>query len=169
MIQQATAKEPADRFPDALTFAEAFRQSIAGRLDLATIIAQPPVPIDVANPYKGLRAFQESDALDFYGRDNLTGQLLEHLSDGHFLAVVGPSGSGKSSVVKAGVIPALRQGAIPGSEKWFVAEMTPGTHPLEELEQALWPMAVDPPPSLVEPMLRDPARHVAHHPPHPAR
>ena len=156
VIQQATAKEPSNRFPDALTFAEAFRQSIAGRLDLATIIAQPPVPIDVVNPYKGLRAFQETDALDFYGRDSLTGQLLTHLSDGHFLAVVGPSGSGKSSVVKAGVIPALRRGAIPGSEKWFVAEMTPGTHPLEELEQALWPVAVEPPPSLVEPMLRDP-------------
>ena len=40
-----------------------------------------------------------------------------------FLALVGPSGSGKSSVVKAGLIPALRQGAVPGSERWFVAEM----------------------------------------------
>ncbi len=156
VIQQATAKEPADRFPDVLAFAEAFRQSVTGRLDLATIIAQPPVPVDVTNPYKGLRAFQESDALDFYGRDNLIGQLLEHLSESRFLAVVGPSGSGKSSVVKAGVIPALRQGAIPGSEQWFMAEMTPGAHPLEELELALWPVAVDPPPSLVEPMQRDP-------------
>jgi hypothetical protein len=69
--------------------------------------------------------------------------------------VVGPSGSGKSSVVKAGLIPALRSGAIPGSQKWFVAEMVPGTRPLEELEMALWPIAVDPPPSLVEPMQRD--------------
>lgn len=64
--------------------------------------------------------------------------------------------SGKSSVVKAGIIPALRQGAIPGSENWFVAEMVPGDYPLEELELALWPIAVDPPPSLVEPMARDP-------------
>jgi len=71
------------------------------------------------------------------------------------LALVGPSGSGKSSAVKAGLVPALREGAIPGSEKWFVADMVPGSHPLEELEMALWPIAVDPPPSLVEPMRRD--------------
>jgi hypothetical protein len=69
--------------------------------------------------------------------------------------VVGPSGGGKSSLVKAGLIPALRDGALPGSEKWFVAEMAPGAHPLEELETALLPLAVDPPPSLVEPMLKD--------------
>ena len=75
--------------------------------------------------------------------------------------MVGPSGSGKSSAVKAGLIPVLREGAIPaqgniaGSDKWFVAEMVPGSHPLEELEQALWPVAVDPPPSLVEPMRRN--------------
>lgn len=103
-----------------------------------------------------MRAFQEADALDFYGRDTLINQLIKHLSGSRFLAVVGPSGSGKSSVVKAGMIPALRQGVIRGSDKWFVAEMVPGTHPLEELELALWPVAVDPPPSLVEPMQRDP-------------
>ena len=48
-----------------------------------------------------------------------------------------------------------RPRAMPGSDKWFMAEMAPGTHPLEELELALWPIAVDPPPSLVEPMQRD--------------
>ena len=54
VIQRATAKEPADRFPNALAFSEAFRQSIAGSLTLPAIIEQSPVPIDVANPYKGL-------------------------------------------------------------------------------------------------------------------
>ena len=78
-------------------------------------------------------------------------QLVSRLCDSRFLAVVGPSGSGKSSLVKAGLIPALRQEAIPGSDNWFVAEMVPGDHPLEELELALLPIAVDPPPSLVEP------------------
>ncbi len=156
VIQQATAKDPAARFPDAPSMAEAFRQASAGRLNMATILEQPIAIVDTVNPYKGLRAFQEADALDFYGRDGLTGQLIAQLRDSRFLAVVGPSGSGKSSVVKAGVIPALRQRAIEDSDKWFVAEMTPGTHPLEELELALWPIAVDPPPSLVEPMQRDP-------------
>ena len=156
VIGQATAKRPSDRFPDVLTLAEAFRQSVDGRLDIPIVIEQTPLDADIPNPYKGLRAFQEADALDFFGRDTLTSQLIEHLSSSQFLAIVGPSGSGKSSVVKAGMIPALRQGAIRGSDKWFVAEMVPGTHPLEELELALWPIAVDPPPSLVEPMQRDP-------------
>ncbi|MFN2138025.1 MAG: hypothetical protein ACK2UK_18865, partial [Candidatus Promineifilaceae bacterium] len=57
--------------------------------------------------------------------------------------------------VKAGLIPALRQGAIKGSENWFVAEMVPGVYPLEELALALLPVAVDPPPDLVEPMQKD--------------
>jgi len=156
VIQKATAKKPEDRFADVLTFAEAFRQGADGRLELPAVLEQIPIAAEIFNPYKGLRAFQEADALDFYGRDSLTTQLIEHLHASRFLAVVGPSGSGKSSVVKAGLIPALRQGAIQGSDKWFIAEMVPGTHPLEELELALWPIAVDPPPSLVEPMQRDP-------------
>ena len=72
-----------------------------------------------------------------------------------FLAVVGPSGSGKSSVVKAGLLPALRAGALPGSETWFVAEMVPGNRPYEELEKALLPVAVDPPARLQEALRRD--------------
>ncbi len=110
---------------------------------------------DLPNPYKGLRAFQESDAHDFFGRETLVEQLVARVAQSQFLAVVGPSGAGKSSVVKAGLIPALRQGAVTGSESWFVAEMVPGTHPLEELELALLPVAVDPPPSLLDPLQKD--------------
>ncbi|MGD8857022.1 MAG: protein kinase, partial [Chloroflexota bacterium] len=157
VIQRATAKNPTDRYADALEMAEAFRQAASG--GIASISIQTPdvpVPaIEVYNPYKGLRAFQEADADDFFGREALAQRLVDRLADSRFLALVGPSGSGKSSAVKAGLIPALRAGALPGSEKWFVAEMTPGSHPLEELEMALWPIAVDPPPSLVEPMQRD--------------
>src|SRR5262249_40792225 len=87
---------------------------------------------------KGLRAFQESDAADFFGREALTNHLLNRLKEGtRFLAVVGPSGSGKSSVVKAGLIAALRKEGLPGSGRYFVSECVPGTHPLEELELAL--------------------------------
>ena len=53
---------------------------------------------------------------------------------GRFIAVVGPSGSGKSSVVKAGLLPAIRRGAVPLSGSWFTIEMTPAPHPFEELE-----------------------------------
>ena len=69
--------------------------------------------------------------------------------------MVGPSGSGKSCVVRAGLIPALRRGGLPGSEHWFVIEMLPGAHPLEELEAALLRVAVNPPRSLLEQLRED--------------
>ncbi len=98
------------------------------------------------NPYKGLRAFEEADAVDFFGRETLVERLIERLADpstGRFLAVVGPSGSGKSSVVKAGLLPALHQGRLEGSERWFIAKMVPGTHPFRELATALLSVAVE--------------------------
>jgi WD40 repeat protein/DNA-binding CsgD family transcriptional regulator len=112
------------------------------------------------NPYKGLRAFQEADATDFYGREALVLRLLARLDDNgaaRFLALVGPSGSGKSSVVRAGLIPALRRGALPGAERWLTVEMYPGAHPLEELEAGLLRAAVNPPDSLLG-QLRDDER-----------
>ncbi|MBK8905761.1 MAG: protein kinase [Anaerolineaceae bacterium] len=154
VIQQATAKQPKERFPTVLALAEAFAAALHGRFAVATMLPAPG-DANLTNPYKGLRAYQEADSADFFGREALTAQLVNRLANDRFLAVVGPSGSGKSSVVKAGLIPALRQGALPDSEKWYVAQMTPGTHPLEELELALWPIAVNPPPSLVEPMQKD--------------
>ncbi len=76
---------------------------------------------------------------------------LEETRDGsRFLAVVGPSGSGKSSVVRAGVLPAVRAGAMAGSEGWYVAEMFPGRHPMEELEAALLRVAARPVPHLLD-------------------
>jgi serine/threonine protein kinase len=154
VIQRATAKPPADRYTDAVEMAEAFRKAIRGidMIQPAVVPAGVPAGVEIVNPYKGLRPFQETDADVFFGREALVEQLVHRVTpskngrkrENRFLAVVGPSGSGKSSVVKAGLIPALREGAVPGSEKWFVAEMVPGTHPLEELELALWPVAVDP-------------------------
>jgi WD40 repeat protein/energy-coupling factor transporter ATP-binding protein EcfA2 len=94
------------------------------------------------NPYKGLRAFREADRADFFGREALIAELVAALRDGttppRFLCVVGPSGSGKSSVLMAGLLPALRGGAIPGSQRWlYVDPFVPGTHPLENLAAAL--------------------------------
>lgn len=111
------------------------------------------------NPYKGLRAFQTADARDFFGREKLVQRLVQHLA-GHdttsrFLAVVGPSGSGKSSVVKAGLIPALWRGALPGSERWFVVEIIPGAHPMDELEIGLTRVAANQTDHLREHLERD--------------
>ena len=130
----------------------AFRRALGAR---AAALA-PAVPgTIVANPYKGLRAFEEGDAADFFGRDELIEELLKRLGQTRFLAVVGPSGSGKSSVVRAGLIPALRRGAIAGSEGWRIADMFPGARPLDGLEAALLRAAPDPPASLMEQLERD--------------
>ena len=86
------------------------------------------------NPYKGLRAFGEDDAADFYGRDALAERLIEVIGSGQRLvALVGPSGSGKSSAVAAGLLPRLRAGAIDGSDGWAVAAITPGPDPATDV------------------------------------
>jgi serine/threonine protein kinase/WD40 repeat protein len=125
--------------------------------DIATKITRSlPDPV---NPYKGLRAFQAADARDFFGREKLIEKLLKHLSQNgntpRFLAVVGPSGSGKSSVVRAGLVPALWRGDINGSDRWFIVEMVPGAYPLDELEIALTRIAADQGTNLHENLTRD--------------
>lgn len=116
------------------------------------------------NPYKGLHAFQETDAPDFFGREALTARLVQRVAAqeelARFLAIVGPSGSGKSSVVRAGLIPALRRQHLPGGISPVVVDMVPGNHPLEEIEAALLRVAVNPPSSLME-QLRDGERGLA--------
>jgi serine/threonine protein kinase/WD40 repeat protein len=111
------------------------------------------------NPYKGLRAFTAADHKDFFGREKLVEKLLRRMAEtgeySRFLAVVGPSGGGKSSVVKAGLIPAIWRGDLPGSEKWFVAEMLPGAQPLDELEIALIKIANQHAGSIREQLERD--------------
>jgi hypothetical protein len=113
--------------------------------------APDPVPPQFTprNPYKGLRAFTTADSSDFFGRDTLIGDLLDALDasrapgqdgsgDGRLLSVVGPSGSGKSSVVMAGLLPRLKAGALPGSEHWvYLDPMTPGIRPVEALASVL--------------------------------
>ena len=73
------------------------------------------------NPYKGLHAFETADQRDFFGRERLIEKLIKRLDEtgemARFLAIIGPSGSGKSSIAKAGLIPALWQGKLSGSEK----------------------------------------------------
>jgi WD40 repeat protein/serine/threonine protein kinase len=153
VIARASAEEATDRFPDVLEAAAAFREALDGTRSVREPLAQS------RNPYKGLRAFLEADTGDFFGREVVTERLVQRLAESgagsRFLAVVGPSGSGKSSIVRAGLVPALRRGALPGSDRWFVVDVLPGSHPLRELESALLGVAVEPPPSLVEHLERD--------------
>lgn len=151
-IARATAKDPAARFDDVLELCAAFRAAVEGTA------ARVAIPGEIRNPYKGLRAFLEADSADFFGRELLTRRLLERLAERgapRFLCVVGPSGSGKSSVVRAGLVPAIRRGVIPGSERWYVVDLVPGGQPLRELERVLLGVGVDPPPSLLEELEAD--------------
>ncbi len=84
-------------------------------------------------PYRGLAAFQPDDADRFFGRDDLVAELVERVERDRVLFVIGPSGSGKSSAVRAGLIPAVVKGEIPGSERWGVALFSPSADPAKEL------------------------------------
>ncbi len=137
VIARATVADPAERFADVDVMLDELRAAMAGT-------NAPHRPrTDVRNPYRGLEPFQEADAQDFHGRETLVAEMVEALSEHRLLTVVGPSGIGKSSVVRAGLVPALRAGAIDGSEQWLVADLFPGTRPFEELAAALRRVAVD--------------------------
>ncbi|HSK26384.1 MAG TPA: BTAD domain-containing putative transcriptional regulator [Jiangellales bacterium] len=101
----------------------AFRE-IALRADAA--------PADMC-PWKGLAAYDVEDARWFVGRERLVADLVTRLATTRLLAVVGDSGSGKSSAVHAGLLAALDAGALPGSEGWTRWVMRPGAHPMSEL------------------------------------
>ena len=86
-------------------------------------------------PFKSLDVFNEEDAEFFFGRERVVEKLLESLSrEARFLALLGPSGSGKSSVIRAGLIPALKMGKLPGSQEWGFVIVQPEDQPFEQLE-----------------------------------
>ena len=128
---------------ELIAFLEA--ETLAGTPEVPTLAAPPGEP---RNPYKGLHAFTRDDAADFFGRDALIEELAGTI-DGfltaekpaapasRLLAVIGPSGSGKSSVVMAGLLPRLQKSALPGSEAWiYLDPIAPGNRPLESLIRA---------------------------------
>ena len=139
---------PAETPGDTYHFAGDFRGAnitIVSAAEVRDIESLPPEPGDP--PYKGLQYFDESDAGHFFGREKLTAQVVGRLAQTRFLTVIGASGSGKSSLVRAGVIPALRRGqrmadgSLPPTDsgKWHIIVMTPSAHPLDALAAALLP------------------------------
>ncbi|HUY46097.1 MAG TPA: helix-turn-helix domain-containing protein [Streptosporangiaceae bacterium] len=120
-------------------------------------------PADAPVPYRGLASFQPEDADWFYGRQKLIDVVAGHLRDqylsGGVLIAVGPSGSGKSSLLRAGLIPALRSGVlgVPGSAAWPVALFTPGARPVRELAAQLAPLTAQDAAHLTGSLLSSPA------------
>ncbi len=93
---------------------------------------------ETPNPYVGLRPFNDEESLLFFGRGEQTLELLQRLHQHHFVAVVGSSGCGKSSLLRAGLIPSLKAGyLVDNSDRWFIAIMKPGQSPLFNLADAL--------------------------------
>jgi WD40 repeat protein len=113
------------------------------QLDWGRLLAVRPG--DDASPFKGLRYFDEVDAPLFFGREEQTAKLMNHLRHHRFLAVVGASGSGKSSLVRAGLVYTLRNGRVlpdgseppAGSSQWLIYIITPTATPLAALASSL--------------------------------
>ena len=147
---QISRLEQNERMPDLATLTALFlpalqiddQPEVAERLlELAATVRREDAPAAGLPPYKGLQYFEESDAELFFGREALTDLLLERLAERldsvpRFLAIIGASGSGKSSVVRAGLVPALRWQQP--SSGWPIIIMTPTTHPLEALAASLF-------------------------------
>jgi WD40 repeat protein/DNA-binding SARP family transcriptional activator len=149
VVARATAEDPNERYESVDGFVSAFVAAV-GQPSRAAEVYTP-----AENPYKGLQAFDETDAPDFYGRTALVDELVRAVGDRRLITVVGPSGIGKSSVVRAGLVPALRGGAAHGAAPLLVTDMFPGTYPYEELAGALLRVAVERPDDLVEELARD--------------
>lgn len=147
---QISRLEQNERMPDLATLTALFfpalhiddQPEVAERLlELAATVRREDAPAAGLPPYKGLHYFEESDAELFFGREALTNLLLERLAERldsvpRFLAIIGASGSGKSSVVRAGLVPALRWQQP--SSGWPMIIMTPTAHPLEALAASLF-------------------------------
>jgi WD40 repeat protein/transcriptional regulator with XRE-family HTH domain len=146
---QISRLEQNERMPDLATLTARFlpalhiedQPEVAKRLlELAATVRREDAPAVGLPPYKGLQYYDENDAELFFGREGLTNLLLERLTgrleaERRFLAIIGASGSGKSSLVRAGLIPALRWRQP--SSGWPIFVLTPTAHPLEILATSL--------------------------------
>ena len=150
---QISRLEQNERLPDIPTIEARFISALgleeepkaaARLLDLAANVRREDAPATGLSPYKGLNYFDESDADFFVGREALTAKLIERVlaltstrspHETRFLAIVGASGSGKSSLVRAGLVSALRWNKA--STDWRMHLLTPTAHPLESLAGTL--------------------------------
>ena len=159
-LEKATHPDESQRFSSIAALRSAFLHA-AGDAGISNTVSSPKGHIssestDRSNPYVGLRAFDEVDSSVFGGREPLIETLLDRFrADEPFLALIGASGSGKSSVVRAGLLPELRNGAVPGSREWFITDMSPGRSPFTSLELALLRIAPQRPTNLQQKLAGD--------------
>ena len=127
VILRALAKDPAERFTSVGEMVQALRAAL-GLAAVGVVAEELPAPGEP--PFQGLHYFEEADADRFFGREALVENLVNRLREDRFLAVVvGASGSGKSSIVRAGLVPALRR----SGEYAALHVIAPTAHPAEAL------------------------------------
>ena len=136
VLARGLAVRPDDRFGSMSEWGAAVL-AVVGAGATGSPSAVRPVAPGVTCPYKGLAPFEADDAPLFFGRTELVDQLVSRLLGRSTLAIGGPSGSGKSSLLRAGLLRALEAGALPGSQQWPQCLLSPGSHPLAALHAAL--------------------------------
>ncbi|WP_420642255.1 protein kinase domain-containing protein [Candidatus Leptofilum sp.] len=152
VINKAMAKDPDERFQTAVSLATALQAAlgqtavtqttvthmqplataVSTRTDPATPVLSPTFQMPDTSPYRGLFAFGEEDAANFFGREAFSQRLLDTVERQRLLAIVGASGSGKSSVVFAGLVAKLRT-----NRDWHIITLRPGPQPFHALAAAL--------------------------------
>lgn len=130
VVDRCLAKQKDARFPDATSLLRALEPFLPGRYT-----GEFAISVD-DSPYAGLSSFQESDAHRFFGRSREIAAVVQRLSDRPLLGVVGGSGAGKSSFVRAGLIPALKR----SGEAWESHVIRPGRDPLAALANLIAPL-----------------------------
>jgi hypothetical protein len=131
VVDACLKKKHADRLPDAMSLLRALEPFMPGRFS-----ARPAHQQIESGPYAGLRSFQEEDAGKFFGRGREIAELVSRIQDAPLMAAVGPSGVGKSSFVRAGVVPALKE----SGDKWESLVTRPGLDPMLALAAVLAPI-----------------------------
>ncbi len=146
LIEEACRSKPNPTIPglyDLAVWRALHAQALASPVSVPHPAPEVGPAESVRCPYRGLASFREEDHQFFFGRETSTDMLVERLvaglTTGGIVALVGASGAGKSSLLRAGLVPALRKGALPaeGSADWPVLVITPGEDPLSQLKERI--------------------------------
>jgi len=130
VVDRCLRKRKEERFPDAVALLRALEPHLPGRTTRELRVEE--------TPYAGLSSFQEADAGRFFGRTREITAVVNRLRDRPVMAVVGPSGTGKSSFVRAGVVPVLKR----SGQAWEAIIIRPGRDPLGALAATVAPFVI---------------------------